>query len=259
MSSIYHGTKFGFIQSAVYDQMGVALEGRLANASDINLCDSYSIGEANGIGVGLGVSLSALSGAIKAGINSEEAKLPTTSSLATDFAGILIRTETGRTDANGKNYMGNKEIGTILRKARVGGRVWVKAYNTITAGGNLYWIIANRVNAAQPVGGFAGSAITGTVGGVSVTDTVQLTECRVVSGASAGGLALVEMCVAPNASVDLSSYLTQADAADTYQPKLTAGKFVAIDADTNEITTTYTAGTGIAIDSDTGEISTSTP
>lgn len=255
--SVYHGTRFGFVQSAVYDQMGVSLPGRLANASDINLCDAYTVGEANGIGVGLGVSLSAISGVKKAGINSEQVKLPTTSSLASDFAGILVRTDTGRTDADGNNYMGYQEMGTVLRKSRVGGRIWVKAYNQITAGGNLYWIIANRVNSAQPVGGFAGSAITGTVGGVSVTDTVQLTECRVVSGAAAGELALIEMDVAPNASVDLSSYLTSADAADTYQPKLTAGKFVAIDADTNEITTTYTAGTGIQIDSDTGEISAS--
>ena len=247
--SVYHGTRFGFVQSAVYDQMGVSLPGRLANASDINLCDAYTVGETNGIGVGLGVSLSAISGVKKAGINSEQVKLPTTSSLASDFAGILVRTDTGRTDADGNNYMGYQEMGTVLRKSRVGGRIWVKAYNTITAGGNLYWIIANRVNSAQPVGGFAGSAITGTVGGVSVTDTVQLTECRVVSGASAGGLALIEMDVAPNASVDLSSYLTSADAAATYQPKLTAGSNVAI-SEENVISatdTTYTAGTGIAI------------
>ena len=245
--SVYHGTKFGFVQSAVYDQMGVTLEGRLANASDINLCDAYSIGEENGIGVGLGVTLSAISGVVKPGINSEQVKLPTTSSLASDFAGILVRTDTGRTDANGRNYMGYKEMGTVLRKPRVGGRIWVKAYNTITAGSNLYWIIANRVNSAQPVGGFAGSAITGTVGGVSVTDTVQLTEVRVVTGASAGGLALIEMDVAPN---------TSAHAAATYQEKLTAGDFVAIDSDTNTITTTYTAGTGITIGDD-GEISAS--
>lgn len=255
--SVYHGTKFGFVQSAVYDQMGITLEGRLANASDINLCDAYSIGEENGIGVGLGVSLSAISGAIKPGINSEEIKLPTTSSLASDFAGILVRTDTGRTDANGRNYMGYKEIGTVLRKPRVGGRIWVKAYNTITAGSNLYWIIANRVNSAQPVGGFAGSAITGTVGGVSVTDTVQLTEVRVITGASAGGFALIELDVAPNTSVDLSSYETSAHAAATYQEKLTAGSNVAI-SDENVISATdtkYTAGTGIAI-SDQNVIST---
>ena len=239
--SVYHGTKFGFVQGAIYDQMGVSAEGRLANASDINLCDAVSVGETNGIPVGRGVSMAALSGAVKAGINCEKLMLPTSSSLATDFAGILVRTDTGHTDVNGVNYMANQEMGTLLRKSRVGGRIWVKAYNEITTGGNLYWIINNTQNANQPIGGFAGSAIS--------SDTVQLTECRVVAGAKAGELALIEMCVAPNASVDLSSYLTSAEAAETYQPKLTAGANVAI-SDENVISatdTTYTAGNGISI------------
>jgi len=186
--SIYHGTKFGFVQSSVYDQMGVALEGRLANASDINLCDAYSIGESGGIPVGRGVSLSAISGAIKAGINNEKAVLPTSSSVAGDFAGVLVRTDTGHTDANGVNYMAEQEMGTILRSNRVGGRIWVKAYNQITAGGSLYWIIDNSVNSAQPIGGFAGSAISASTD----VDTVQITNVKVVSGAAAGELALVE-------------------------------------------------------------------
>ena len=53
---------------------------------------------------------------------------------------------------------------------------------------------------------------------------------------------------------DLTDYLTSAEAASTYQPKLTAGDFV--DITDNTITTTYTAGTGIAI-SNAGAISTS--
>lgn len=187
--SIYHGTKFGFVQSAVYDQQGIALAGRLANASDINLCDGISVGETAGIGVGLGVSVASLSGAKKPGINDTQLKLPTSSSTADDFAGILVRTDTGRTDANGKNYIGEKEIGTLLRAERVGGRIWVEAYNTITAGGNIYWIIDNSVDSDQPIGGFSGSAISASTD----VDTVQLTNVKVISGASAGGLALVEL------------------------------------------------------------------
>ena len=53
---------------------------------------------------------------------------------------------------------------------------------------------------------------------------------------------------------ELTDYLTSAEAATTYQAKLTAGDFVDITG--NTITTTYTAGTGIAI-SDQGAISTS--
>lgn len=187
--SVYHGTKFGFVQGAIYDQMGVSAEGRLANASDINLCDAVSVGETNGIPVGRGVSMAALSGAIKAGINNEKLMLPTSSSTAADFAGILVRTDTGHTDANGVNYMAAQEMGTLLRSTRVGGRIWVKAYNQITTGGNLYWIIDNSVDSDQPIGGFAGSAISASTD----VDTVQLTNAKVVAGAAAGELALIEI------------------------------------------------------------------
>ena len=189
MSGIYHGTKFGFIQSTVYDQMGVALEGRLANASDINLCDGICVGESGGIGVGLGVAVSALSGAKKTGINDTKCVLPTSSSIAADFAGVVVRTETGRTDASGKSYVAQNDMATVLKSNRVGGRIWVKAYATITTGGNIYWIIDNSVDSDQIIGAFTGSAITS--GGD--TDTVQLTNVKVLAGATAGNLALIEL------------------------------------------------------------------
>lgn len=248
--SVYHGTKFGFVQSAVYDQMGVALAGRLANASDINLCDSLTVGEANGIGVGLGVSIAALSGVKKAGINAEQIKLPTGASTAADFGGILIRTDTGRTDAEGNNYMGYQEMGSVLRAARVGGRVWVKAEGALTAGSNIYWIIADTANSGKKIGGFTGTAVS--------NDTVLLEGIKVVSSAAAGELALIELGIdSAGAGVDLSGYLTKAEAAESYQAKLTAGDNVAI-SDENVISatdTTYTAGTGIEI-SDENVIST---
>ena len=208
--SVYHGTKFGFVQSAVYDQMGVSLEGRLANASDINLCDAVSVGETNGIGVGLGVVVSALSGAIKPGINALELKLPTGTSTAADFAGILVRTDTGRTDADGNNYMGNKEIGTLLRSNRVGGRIWIKAQDAVTAGSPLHWVIADTASSGKKIGGFVGTAVA--------NDTVELKGVKVLTSASAGELALIELGI--------------------------------------ETDTTYTAGTGIEI-SDANVISAS--
>lgn len=183
--SVYHGTRFGFVQSNVYDQMGVALAGRLANASDINLCDAYSIGETAGVGVGLGVALSSIANVKKAGINDYEVKLPTSESTATDFAGILVRTDTGRTDAEGNNYMGYQEVGTVLRSARVGGRIWVEAQDAITTGGSLYWVVADSAGTGKKIGGFRGAAVQ--------NDTVQLTNVRVVAGAAAGGLALIEL------------------------------------------------------------------
>lgn len=212
--SVYHGTKFGFVQSAVYDQMGVSLEGRLANASDINLCDAISVGETNGIGVGLGVSVAALSGAIKPGINSEQLKLPTGSSTAADFAGILVRTDTGHTDVDGNSYMGYKEMGTLLRKERVGGRIWIKAQDAITAGGNLYWVIADTAGTGKKIGGFVGTAVA--------NDTVLIPGVKVLNSASAGQLVQIELAV-----IDPSAY----------QAKLTAGTGIAI-SDENVISTT---------------------
>ena len=184
MSGIYHGTKFGFVQTSVDDQMGVALEGRLANASDINLCDGLSAGE--NIPVGYGVVISALSGALKAGVNAEKVKLPTSSSTAEDFGGIVIRTETGHTDTNNVSYVAEQEIATVLRSARVGGRIWVKAQSAITTGGSLYWVIADDTTNELTAGGFAGSAVT--------NKTVVLNGVKVVAGAAKGALALIEIC-----------------------------------------------------------------
>lgn len=190
MSGIYHGTKFGFIQSTVTDQIGVALEGRLANASDINLCDGVSAGE--DLPVGTGVVYSTLPGAIKAGINSEQVKLPTSSATASDFGGIVVRTETGHTNTNGVSYTAEKEVATVLRSDRVGGRIWVKAQSAITTGGDLYWVIDNDTDLTA--GGFAGSSVT--------NKTVKLSGVKVISGAAKGELALVELCVPSPASIE---------------------------------------------------------
>lgn len=192
--SIYRGTKFGFIQSAVYDQMGTAVEGRLANASDINLCDSVSVGETNGVGVGLGVVIASLSGAKKVGINDEKITLPAgTEAAASALYGIVVRTDSGHTNADGRNYVAKEEMATVLRTARVGGRIWVKAQKALTAGGSLYWIIKNGTSHTCEIGGFSGEAITATVSGSTVTDTLDVsTLATVKTAASAGGLALIE-------------------------------------------------------------------
>ena len=192
MSGIYHGTKFGFVQTTVTDQIGVALEGRLANASDINLCDGVSAGE--NIPVGYGVVYSALAGALKAGINSEQVKLPTASAQAADFGGIVVRTETGHTDVNGVNYTAEKEIATVLRSDRVGGRIWVKAQSAITKGGDLYWVVADDADAGLTAGGFAGSLVA--------SKTVKLSGVKVISGAAKGDLCLVEICVPSPANIE---------------------------------------------------------
>ena len=192
MSGIYHGTKFGFVQESVTDQIGVALEGRLANASDINLCDGVSAGE--DIPVGYGVVYSVLAGALKAGINSEQVKLPTASAQAADFGGIVVRTETGHTNTNNVSYTAAKEIATVLRSDRVGGRIWVKAQGALTTGGDIYWVVADDSDNDLTAGGFTGTSVA--------SKTVKLSGVKVIAGAAKGALALIEICVPSPATIE---------------------------------------------------------
>lgn len=55
---IYGGVPFGAIQTNFYDQQETSADGRLAYASDIDLCDAISVGEEGGVGVGYGVKSS---------------------------------------------------------------------------------------------------------------------------------------------------------------------------------------------------------
>lgn len=177
---IYGGVPFGAIQTNFYDQQETSADGRLAYASDIDLCDAISVGEEGGVGVGYGVKIVALSGAAKRpGINDQQIILPDSSSTAADFGGMVIRTMAGNTGADGENYMREKSMATVLRKERVGGRIYVRMADAFTAGASAYWRIAERVpNSNVKVGRLCGAAITGqgTTPAVAATGTVTFTE-----------------------------------------------------------------------------------
>nr|DAW68022.1 MAG TPA: hypothetical protein [Caudoviricetes sp.] len=191
---IYGGVPFGAIQTNFYDQQETSADGRLAYASDIDLCDAISVGEKGGVGVGYGVKIVALSGAAKRpGINDQQIILPDSSSTAADFGGMVIRTMAGNTGADGENYMREKSMATVLRKERVGGRIYVRMADAFTAGASAYWRIAERVpNSNVKVGRLCGAEISGQGTTSSVTDTVQLTNVKFRSSGAAGDLALVE-------------------------------------------------------------------
>lgn len=176
---IYGGVPFGAIQTNFYDQQETSADGRLAYASDIDLCDAISVGEEGGVGVGYGVKIVALSGAAKRpGINDQQIILPDSSSTAADFGGMVIRTMAGNTGADGENYMREKSMATVLRKERVGGRIYVRMADAFTAGASAYWRIAERVpNSNVKVGRLCGAAITGqgTTPAVAATGTVTFT------------------------------------------------------------------------------------
>lgn len=177
---IYGGVPFGAIQTNFYDQQETSADGRLAYASDIDLCDAISVGEEGGVGVGYGVKIVALSGAAKRpGINDQQIILPDSSSTAADFGGMVIRTMAGNTGADGENYMREKSMATVLRKERVGGRIYVRMADAFTAGASAYWRIAERVpNSNVKAGRLCGAAITGqgTTPAVAATGTVTFTE-----------------------------------------------------------------------------------
>lgn len=177
---IYGGVPFGAIQTNFYDQQETSADGRLAYASDIDLCDAISVGEEGGVGVGYGVKIVALSGAAKRpGINDQQIVLPDSSSTAADFGGMVIRTMAGNTGADGENYMREKSMATVLRKERVGGRIYVRMADAFTAGASAYWRIAERVpNSNVKVGRLCGAAISGqgTTPAVAATGTVTFTE-----------------------------------------------------------------------------------
>lgn len=179
---VYMGTAFGPIQKAVFDQPAAGVHGGLYAASDINLCDAISVGEANGIDVGLGVVASAIASAKISGINDLEAKLPDVNGAA--IYGFVIRTQAGCTDASGKNYVPENRQATVLRYDRVGGRFWYKMPAAFTTTSKVYIAYTDDAGA-------------GGKGHLTVTDEAnknfELTKLKIRNSGLAGDLALIEI------------------------------------------------------------------
>lgn len=180
---VYMGTAFGPIQNAVFDQPAAGVHGGLYAASDINLCDAISVGEANGIDVGLGVVASAIASAKISGINDLKAKLPADANAAAIY-GFVIRTQAGCTDASGKNYVPEKRQATVLRYDRVGGRFWYKMPDEFTPDSKVY--IAYTDDAAA---GGKGHLTVKT----EESKNFELTKLKIRNSGSAGDLALIEI------------------------------------------------------------------
>lgn len=186
----------GFAQSTYVDQMGTALPGSLAFASDQWLIDSFivhpNIG-ANGLEAGLGVIASAIPAAehegTRAGMNTKYVGLPAAGATATNFAGISVRNQQMDTNVNGHACWFANRMCNVMRSKRVGGRVWVQLTNGSSAvDGAVYWIISNTTAHDKPIGSFSATALG--------ADTVQLTNAKFKSVADASSeatVALVEL------------------------------------------------------------------
>lgn len=182
---VYMGTAFGAIQNAVFDQPAAGVHGGLYAASDINLCDAISVGEANGIDVGVGVVASAIASAKISGINGLEAKLP-----AKEFDaiyGFVVRTQAGCTDASGKNYVPAKRQATVLRYDRVGGRFWYKMPAEFDPNSKVYIVYADNADNAT-TGGKGHLTVVG-----KTSENFELTKLKIRNSGSKDDLALIEI------------------------------------------------------------------
>lgn len=171
----FNGTPIplGQIQSSYSDQMATALAGQLYSESDINLTDSVLVDEADGIVCGLGVEKAIDSTVQRPGVNDTTISLPDGTEGASDFAGVVIRPFSAFSNSANDARIRDNFGAMLLSAERVGGRVWVTAYNGATAGAAPYWRIkATDTGDTTPIGGFSGTAISSTVAAVAASGTV---------------------------------------------------------------------------------------
>lgn len=164
--SAYMGQKMGFVQTNYYDQMATALDGDLAYASDINLVDAAvvdmpALQQDRLLQAGRAVIARYSENAPRPGATSMAVMPPNAATTAQDIYAITIRNEQMETDAQGRNGWGNGRVCNVLRKDRVGGRVWPVAWNAAQVNTQAYIIIKDSSGHGLPIGGFCGSEIAG--------------------------------------------------------------------------------------------------
>lgn len=166
MSAIYNGQFMGFAQSNYFDQQSTAIEGQLAFTSDINLVDAATIvmpadKKGSFMPVGRGVVGKYSPNGSRPGMTSMVISPVDSTTTAADFYGIVIFNQQSQTSPEGVNGWYDGRVGNVIRKERVGGRVWVRAWNEATEGEPVYMIIKDSSGHGFPIGGFAGSEIAG--------------------------------------------------------------------------------------------------
>jgi len=186
----------GFAQSSYVDQIGSALPGSLAYASDQRLVDSYivqpSIG-ADGLEAGIGVVSAVIPSnereGFREGVNTKYVGAPAVGATEANFEGITVRNQQMDTNTAGKACWFANRMCNVLRAKRVGGRIWVQLSNGSSAvDGDVYWIISDTTAHGKKIGSFSASALG--------DDTVKLTNAKFKSVADASTdvvIALVEL------------------------------------------------------------------
>ena len=188
MSGLYAGVLNGSVQATVFDQTATALPGQPYSATDQNMVDSINVAATNGVNAGLGVSASYVTSS-RPGINAKACNLPTSASTDANFEGVIVRSQAIRSDSNGNPIVPMGAQASIMRRKRLGGRIWVNSVVPCTAGGPVYWLVQDTGASGYPIGSLVPAAQ-----GAAGIDTVLLTNVVFASTSTAAGQpVLVEM------------------------------------------------------------------
>lgn len=188
-----YGPRKGFAQSQYYDQQATALPGMLANASDINLCDSAFISDTYPEGLTAGTAVCAVPAtkSNRPGVNFAMVRPMYPNASGNDIAGIVVRNQWMRTNDNGEACLFKEDICNILRTSRIGGRIWVKLVGTETTiqNGKVYCVINDTAEHGYTIGAFSAAPISGTVtptAGMLLGGTFAYNGSAVEGGVNAG-------------------------------------------------------------------------
>lgn len=191
-STGYRGTVGGAVQTSYTDQPGIAVPGMLAFASDLNFCDAYVVGEADGIAAGKGVKVAAITDSISGQIPNQSIELPEAADTAAVFAGIMVYDDSMQSDADGVPGWAQGRMARVLRPGRAGGRVFVKAVEAVNhTSASVNLVIVAGSDGLYEAGEFAPAALAGSAAaGYSVSLSAN---ARWVSSAAAGSVACIEL------------------------------------------------------------------
>lgn len=168
----FTGIPFGSVQSQYFDQNATALAGDLFSPSDINLCDSAMVDQEGGIVCGRFVD-SATVATNRSGIGNMAVKALSAATTADTLYGVLVRSQATQSDADGKAFVDNNRMGNVLRKDRVGGRIWMKCGSSFTENSTAYAVISNEVTGNElEVGSLTSAPISGSVQAKAASGTI---------------------------------------------------------------------------------------
>ena len=220
---MYGPRKHGFAQEQYYDQQATALPGMLANASDINLCDSAFISDTypDGLTAGTAVCAVPATKSNRPGVNFAMVRPMYPGSTGNDIAGIVVRNQWMRTNDKGEACFFKEDICNILRTSRVGGRIWVKFVGTETAvqNGKVYCVVNDTAGHGYTIGAFSAAAIAGTATpthGMLLGGTFAYNGSAVEGGVNAGFDVTIDGTLYKVTGIDLTKATTITAVAAAY-------------------------------------------